>query len=114
MVDGAEAVLACIFDLCLEFVHARIACRKAWTGEPFDFRGRTVTVTPRPAQRPGIPIIMGASAEVSSRRAAHLADAFDPSEPRFWEFYRDERIAMGGADPGEWIPPWSDVPLHHP
>ena len=85
-------------------VEAVETCRKAWTGEPFEFRGRTVTVTPRPAQRPGIPIIMGASAEVSSRRAAHLADAFDPSEPRFWDFYRDERIAMGCADPGEWIP----------
>jgi alkanesulfonate monooxygenase SsuD/methylene tetrahydromethanopterin reductase-like flavin-dependent oxidoreductase (luciferase family) len=83
-------------------IEAVETCRKAWTGEPFDFRGRTITVTPRPAQRPGIPIIMGGSAEVSARRAAHLADAFDPAEPKYWDFYRDERVNMGCEDPGEW------------
>lgn len=85
-------------------IEAIDTCRKAWTGEPFEFRGRTVTVTPRPAQPGGVPIVVGASAEVSARRAAHLGDSFDPSEPAIWNFYRDECLKIGRADPGEWIP----------
>ena len=34
--------------------------RDAWTGEPFEFHGRTVRVTPRPAQPGGPPIARGA------------------------------------------------------
>ncbi|WP_433632503.1 LLM class flavin-dependent oxidoreductase [Nocardia sp. CA-120079] len=78
-------------------------CKRAWTGEPFDFCGTTVTVTPRPAQHPRPPIIMGGAAEVPSRRAAHLADGFDPAEPKAWEFYRDECLKLG-RDPGPWVP----------
>jgi alkanesulfonate monooxygenase SsuD/methylene tetrahydromethanopterin reductase-like flavin-dependent oxidoreductase (luciferase family) len=62
-----------------------------------------VTVTPTPAQKPRIPITMGGAAEAPSRRAAHLADGFDPAEPRAWEFYRDESVKLG-RDPGPWVP----------
>jgi alkanesulfonate monooxygenase SsuD/methylene tetrahydromethanopterin reductase-like flavin-dependent oxidoreductase (luciferase family) len=78
-------------------------CKLAWTGEPFEFRGHTVTVTPAPAQQPRPSIIMGAVAEAPARRAAHLADGFDPGDPRAWDFYRDECRKLG-RDPGEWIP----------
>jgi alkanesulfonate monooxygenase SsuD/methylene tetrahydromethanopterin reductase-like flavin-dependent oxidoreductase (luciferase family) len=78
-------------------------CRKAWTGQPFDFEGRTVTVTPTPATPGGPPIIMGGAAEAVARRAAHLGDGFDPAEPAAWDFYRDECQKLG-SDPGPWIP----------
>src|SRR6266513_5043746 len=44
--------------------------RKAWTGEPFEWRGRTIRVTPRPASPPMI--LMGGSTESAARRAARL------------------------------------------
>ncbi|MEV5831444.1 LLM class flavin-dependent oxidoreductase [Spirillospora sp. NPDC052242] len=83
-------------------IEAVEVCKSAWTGEPFDFRGTRVTVTPRPAQRPHPPIIMGGAAETPARRAAHLADGFDPAEPRAWDFYRDECLKLG-RDPGPWV-----------
>ncbi|MFF0014969.1 LLM class flavin-dependent oxidoreductase [Streptomyces sp. NPDC005374] len=84
-------------------IEAVEVCKQAWTGEPFDFRGTTVTVTPRPAQQPRPPIIMGGAAEAPSRRAAHLGDGFDPAEPRSWDHYRDECLKLG-SDPGPWVP----------
>jgi len=78
-------------------------CRKAWTGEPFEYRGTTVMVTPRPFQQPGVPIYLGGAAEAPSRRAAHLGDGFDPAEPKAWAYYRDECQKLG-RDPGPWIP----------
>jgi alkanesulfonate monooxygenase SsuD/methylene tetrahydromethanopterin reductase-like flavin-dependent oxidoreductase (luciferase family) len=74
--------------------------RAAFTGEPFEFRGRTVRVTP-PPYRPGGPgIILGGSSEPAARRAARIADGFIPSVPDVWEFYRDEVQRLGRPDPG--------------
>jgi len=74
--------------------------RAAWTGEPFDYCGRVVRVTPRPAQPGGPRIVLGGSSEAVARRAAHIADGFMPSEERFWSFYREECITLGRPDPG--------------
>jgi alkanesulfonate monooxygenase SsuD/methylene tetrahydromethanopterin reductase-like flavin-dependent oxidoreductase (luciferase family) len=74
--------------------------RSAWTGEPFEFRGRKVQVLPRPAQPAGPKIILGGSSEAAARRAARIADGFMASEPQFHEFYRDECVNLGKADPG--------------
>jgi alkanesulfonate monooxygenase SsuD/methylene tetrahydromethanopterin reductase-like flavin-dependent oxidoreductase (luciferase family) len=74
--------------------------RAAWTGEPFEFRGRTARVLPRPAQPNGPPITLGGSSEAAARRAARIGDGFMPSEPQFHEFYRDECIKLGKPDPG--------------
>jgi len=74
--------------------------RAAFAGEPFEFRGRTVQVTPAP-YRPGGPgIILGGSSEAAARRAARIADGFIPSVPDVWEFYRDEVQRLGRPDPG--------------
>src|SRR5581483_7355053 len=74
--------------------------KAAFTGEPFDFRGRTVHITPAP-YRPGGPgILLGGSSEPAARRAARIADGFIPSTPDVWEFYRDEVIKLGRPDPG--------------
>lgn len=77
--------------------------RQAWTGEPFEFRGRTVLVTPRPESRRGPGLTMGGSSEAAARRAARLGVGFVPSEPRFWEFYRDEMQQLGFGDPGPFV-----------
>src|SRR5207237_747624 len=70
------------------------------TGEPFEFRGRTVQVTP-PPYRPGGPgIMLGGSSEPAARRAARIADGFIPSVPDVWDFYRDEVQRLGRPDPG--------------
>jgi len=84
-------------------IEAIEVCKRAWTGEPFELHGRTITVTPTPAQRPRPPIIMGGGAEAPARRAAHLADGFDPAQPSTWDFYRDECLKLG-RDPGPWVP----------
>lgn len=77
--------------------------KAAWTGEPFEFRGRRVQVRPTPAQPGGPPIILGGTSEAAARRAARIADGFIPSEPECWAHYRDECLALGKPDPGEGI-----------
>ncbi len=74
--------------------------KAAWTGEPFEFRGRTVQVLPAPAQPGGPRINLGGTSEAAARRAAHIADGFIPSEPECWEHYRDECLKLGKDDPG--------------
>jgi alkanesulfonate monooxygenase SsuD/methylene tetrahydromethanopterin reductase-like flavin-dependent oxidoreductase (luciferase family) len=74
--------------------------RQAWTGEPFEYRGRTVRVTPKPAQDP-LPIYLGGSVKRSIERAARLADGYFPPMAQFWRYYRKERVKAGRDDPGE-------------
>ena len=74
--------------------------KAAFTGEPFEFRGRTVRITPAP-HRPGGPSVsLGGSSEAAARRAARIADGFIPSDAAVWEFYRDEVQQQGRPDPG--------------
>lgn len=74
--------------------------KAAWTGEPFDYRGRTVRVQPTPFRRGGPRLTLGGSTEVAARRAARIADGFAPNLPALWEFYRDECLKLGKSDPG--------------
>ena len=76
------------------------ALRQAFTGEPFEFRGKTVQVTPAPYQPAGPPIWLGGAAEPAARRAARIADGFLPSYPELWDIYRDELVKQGKPDPG--------------
>ncbi|MCK9899168.1 luciferase [Parafrankia colletiae] len=74
--------------------------KAAFSGEPFEYRGRTVHVTPSP-HRPGGPsLLLGGSSEAAARRAARIADGFIPALPEIWEFYRDEVQKLGRPDPG--------------
>ena len=55
--------------------------RRCWTGERFSFHGvhytlDDVQVTPRPYQRPGPPLWIGASVPAAARRAGRVADGF--------------------------------------
>jgi alkanesulfonate monooxygenase SsuD/methylene tetrahydromethanopterin reductase-like flavin-dependent oxidoreductase (luciferase family) len=74
--------------------------RAAFTGESFEFRGRTVRVTPAPYRPGGPSIMLGGSSEPAARRAARIADGFIPSVPDVWDFYRDEVQQLGRPDPG--------------
>jgi len=51
--------------------------RKASTGEPFEWRGRTVRVTPAPQSPPVV--LIGGSTEKAARRAARLRAGFFPA-----------------------------------
>jgi alkanesulfonate monooxygenase SsuD/methylene tetrahydromethanopterin reductase-like flavin-dependent oxidoreductase (luciferase family) len=77
--------------------------RSAWTGEPFEYEGRTVRVSPRPAQRPGPPILLAGVSEGAARRAARIADGFAPIHSSLHEAYREACRANGRPDPGPGI-----------
>jgi alkanesulfonate monooxygenase SsuD/methylene tetrahydromethanopterin reductase-like flavin-dependent oxidoreductase (luciferase family) len=73
--------------------------KSAWTGEPFQYRGRTVRVLPRPAQRPRPLIAMGGASPASARRAAAIADDYQPLSPKLYDLYLDELAALGKPAP---------------
>jgi alkanesulfonate monooxygenase SsuD/methylene tetrahydromethanopterin reductase-like flavin-dependent oxidoreductase (luciferase family) len=85
--------------------------KKAWTGAPFDYRGRQVQVTPAPFQPGGPMVALGGSSEAAARRAARIADGFLPSDPTFWAFYADECLKLGKPDPGPYLGGGTDVVL---
>jgi alkanesulfonate monooxygenase SsuD/methylene tetrahydromethanopterin reductase-like flavin-dependent oxidoreductase (luciferase family) len=62
---------------------------KAWTGEPFEYRGTTVRVTPKPLTEPHPPVIVGGNVKASARRAARLGLPLLPSSnlPELAEYY---------------------------
>ena len=73
--------------------------RAAFSGDPFEYRGRTVHLTPAPyGTGPGL--LLGGSSAVAARRAARIADGFIPSVPEVWDFYREEVQRLGRPDPG--------------
>jgi alkanesulfonate monooxygenase SsuD/methylene tetrahydromethanopterin reductase-like flavin-dependent oxidoreductase (luciferase family) len=75
--------------------------RAAWSGEPFEYQGRTVRVTPTPCQPGGPRLVLGGSSDAAARRAARIADGYAPSSGDSWAAYRDEMLALGKPDPGE-------------
>lgn len=68
--------------------------RQAWTGEPFEYRGRRCRITPRPRQQPHPPLFMGAASPAAARRAARLGDGFI-AVPSLNPHYLAECAAMG-------------------
>lgn len=69
--------------------------RKAWSGEPFEYEGRTVRVTPTPSQEGGPPILLGGASAAAARRAARIADGFVPAVPEIYEEYRQACESLG-------------------
>jgi alkanesulfonate monooxygenase SsuD/methylene tetrahydromethanopterin reductase-like flavin-dependent oxidoreductase (luciferase family) len=69
--------------------------RRAWSGEPFEWRGRTVRVTPAPRAHPMI--LIGGSTKAAARRAARLKAGFFPAigDPALAEVYQAECVRLG-------------------
>lgn len=69
--------------------------RQAWTGEPFEWRGRTVRVTPKPETPPMI--LIGGSTEKAARRAARLQCGFSPAigDRQLVDIYKEECARIG-------------------
>src|SRR5260221_2019176 len=69
--------------------------RKAWTGEPFEWRGRTVRVMPKPASPPVL--MVGGSTEKAARRAARLHCGFFPAigDVKLKDIYEEECAKVG-------------------
>ena len=74
---------------------AILTLKAAWTGQPFDYRGRRARVTPRPYQQPHPPIWMGGSAPPAARRAGRLADHFITHRADLYQIYFDTAKALG-------------------
>jgi alkanesulfonate monooxygenase SsuD/methylene tetrahydromethanopterin reductase-like flavin-dependent oxidoreductase (luciferase family) len=55
---------------------------QAWTGEPFEYRGTTMRVTPAPLTKPHPPVLLGGTSKVSVRRAARLGLPYFPAVHR--------------------------------
>ena len=77
--------------------------RQAWKGEPFEWQGRRITVTPRPLSDPHPMILIGGSTPVAARRAARLNLPFMPAigDEALAELYREECANVGYH--GGWV-----------
>jgi alkanesulfonate monooxygenase SsuD/methylene tetrahydromethanopterin reductase-like flavin-dependent oxidoreductase (luciferase family) len=86
---------------------------KAWTGEPFTYRGRTVRVTPRPYTEPHPLLLVGGSSKAAARRAARLGLPFSPSAhlPELEAYYKERLVEYGTA--GWTMMPAAETPLLH-
>ncbi|MFD0022546.1 LLM class flavin-dependent oxidoreductase [Streptomyces sp. NPDC058382] len=86
---------------------------RAWTGEPFEFRGRRVTVTPRPSTRPHPLLLVGGSSRAAARRAARLGLPLFPSAhlPELEAYYHEQRAEHGTE--GFCMMPAARTPLLH-
>lgn len=78
--------------------------RRAWSGEPFEWRGRTVRVMPRPKAPPMI--LVGGSTEIAARRAARLHAPFSPAigDAKLAEIYQEECAKQGFTGGGVALP----------
>jgi alkanesulfonate monooxygenase SsuD/methylene tetrahydromethanopterin reductase-like flavin-dependent oxidoreductase (luciferase family) len=87
-------------DACLD------ALRRALSGETFEFEGRRVRVTPRPATPGGPPLLLGGGSPAAVRRAARfgLGMVTQGGDPALAALYREE-CARHGHTPGLFIDP---------
>jgi alkanesulfonate monooxygenase SsuD/methylene tetrahydromethanopterin reductase-like flavin-dependent oxidoreductase (luciferase family) len=80
--------------------------RRAWTGEPFEYEGRRVRVTPTPLQPEGPRLIMGGNSPQAARRAARFGLGLftQGADPSIGEIYAEE-CRKAGREPGLCIVP---------
>lgn len=74
--------------------------RTAWRGEPFEWQGRTVVVTPTPTSPVEMLMWAGGSVRASAERAARLRLPFFTmsTDPALGEIYREECEKVGYAN----------------
>jgi len=70
---------------------------KAWTTDEFEWRGRTIRVTPKPATKPHPALLVGGGVPAAARRAARLRLPMLPmnTDPKVAEAYYDEAKKIG-------------------
>jgi alkanesulfonate monooxygenase SsuD/methylene tetrahydromethanopterin reductase-like flavin-dependent oxidoreductase (luciferase family) len=70
---------------------------RAWTTDAFEWRGRTIRVTPKPATKPHPALLVGGGVPAAGRRAARLRLPMLPmnTDPRVAEAYYDEAKKIG-------------------
>ncbi len=68
------------------------ALLRAMRGETFEYRGRTVRITPAPLTRPHPPVFLGGQSVAAAKRAARFGLPFAPAsnDPEMLETYRRE------------------------
>ena len=68
------------------------ALLKAWTGEPFEFRGTTVRVTPTPVTKPHPMLLVGGTSKPAARRAARFGLPMFPAAhlPELEAYYYEQ------------------------
>jgi len=69
----------------------------AWTGEPFEYRGETVKVTPAPLTKPHPPFFIGGTSKPSVRRAIkfNLPIFFAAPVPELKAYYEELQAETG-------------------
>ncbi len=77
--------------------------QSAFTGEPFEYRGRTVRITPAPHTPGGPPLLLGGSTTPAARRAARFGVGFLPAGAGVWDDYRAACLEYERPDPGPWL-----------
>jgi alkanesulfonate monooxygenase SsuD/methylene tetrahydromethanopterin reductase-like flavin-dependent oxidoreductase (luciferase family) len=70
---------------------------KAWTGEPFEYRGTTVRVTPVPVTKPHPMLLIGGTSKVAARRAARFGLPMFPAAhmPELEAYYYEQCNEQG-------------------
>jgi alkanesulfonate monooxygenase SsuD/methylene tetrahydromethanopterin reductase-like flavin-dependent oxidoreductase (luciferase family) len=86
--------------------------RRAWSGEPFEYQGRPVCVTPRPATPGGPVLFMGGNSPAAVRRAARLGMGMltQGGDASLEKLYRDT-CAEYGTTPQLFLNPTGDAPM---
>jgi len=74
---------------------------EAWTGEPFEYQGRTVRVTPRPFTQPHPMLFMGGQSKAGARRAARFGLPYQPAtnDAEMIQLYLSECERLGVENP---------------
>jgi hypothetical protein len=85
----------------------------AWTGEPFDYRGTTVRVTPTPVTQPHPMVLLGGTSPAAAKRAARFGLPYFPAAhlPELEALYYEECAARGTA--GFCVMPGVDTYMLH-
>jgi alkanesulfonate monooxygenase SsuD/methylene tetrahydromethanopterin reductase-like flavin-dependent oxidoreductase (luciferase family) len=70
---------------------------KAWSGEPFEYRGTTVRVTPVPMTKPHPLVLVGGTSKPAARRAARLGLPLSPAAhlPELEAYYYEQCAEHG-------------------
>ena len=87
--------------------YVEVDARRRWTGEPFEWQGRTVRVTPKPVTQPHPMVLVGGGVPAAARRGrpAAAADAADEHRPASCATRTPRRPKRIGFDGGFVVEP---------